>query len=167
MWGDFNYGSPQKGPTYENPLSSTLTGATSPTAPAFARGAILVLTDTTSNNAVPLSNGVYCYRYVLTFLDGTTSTGTGNFFLTGSAQLNLAAKTGAFAELDFENPNKDDESLTTLLEISMVITAASSVYYAGDLIGAQKMCQWLDLRFQTLEPGTMVANYGQLSLNSL
>lgn len=110
-----------------------------------------------------LPNGVYTYIYTLTFVDGTVVPATGTFFLIGQARVCQYAKIGAFALTDPGCSCDQDENTTSLALLGLVIQAAVNAYACGDYTGAQKMSEWLDVRCNTLNPGSQVINYGQSS----
>lgn len=151
-------------PKKEAPITTVLTATSTTTAISFAKGtAALVLNDTTLTVGSRLANGVYAYSYAITFADGTTATGLGNFLLIGTAEVILDAKIGALALLDLHDTNPDDETVESLFKLFIVLNAATNIYKAGDMVGAQKICEWIDIRCNTLDLGSMIANYGQLT----
>lgn len=151
-------------PNTETPIVVALSASTPTTAVAFALGtAALILSDTSVVVGSRLANGIYTYGYSLLFADGTTASSTGSFLLVGTAQVVLDSRIGAFALLNLADTNPTDESVESLYELSMAILAASNIYYAGDAIAAQKICDWIDIRCDTLDLSSMITNYGQLS----
>lgn len=153
-------------PVLPVPGAIILNGSSTPSAGSFANGTIPIpLSGATLGLALgtPLPNGVYGYVYQLNFQDGSTVTGQGNFFLIGAAQVCLNSKIGALSLLTPGSSCYDNESASGLSIMNVAVRAAQSAYTCGDLYKAQKLSEWLDVRCNTVYPGSTVTNYGQSS----